>query len=132
PPAPSPAPPHAAAPAAARGPAVQAAPAVRAHARALEVDLATVVPTGPGGTVTMRDVETAGAAATSPAASQDLRGMRRAMALNMMRSVKQVAPATVLDDADIGDWQPDEDVTVRLIRAIVAGCAAAPDLNAWY
>lgn len=130
-PAPSPAPPHAAAPAAARGPAAQAAPAVRARARALEVDLATVVPTGPGGTVTMRDVETAAAAATG-AANQDLRGVRRAMALNMMRSVKQIAPATVIDDADIGDWQPDEDVTVRLIRAIVAGCAAAPDLNAWY
>ncbi len=108
---------------------VKAAPAVRAHARELHVDLAHVVPSGPGGTVTLADVD---AAAGARSGAEDLRGVRRAMALNMMRSVKQIAPATVLDDADIDAWRPDEDMTVRLIRAIVAGCKAAPDLNAWY
>ena len=108
---------------------VKAAPAVRARGRELGVDLAHVVATGPGGTITLRDLE---AIAPAPDGAEPLRGVRRAMALNMMRSVKQVAAATVLDDADIGGWRADEDVTIRLIRAIVAGCKAAPDLNAWY
>jgi pyruvate dehydrogenase E2 component (dihydrolipoamide acetyltransferase) len=43
-----------------------------------------------------------------------------------------VVPVTVSDDADAGDWGADADVTLRLIRAIVAGCRAEPALNAWY
>jgi 2-oxoisovalerate dehydrogenase E2 component (dihydrolipoyl transacylase) len=112
-------------------PAIKATPAVRARARELGVDLAHIVPTGPGDTATIADVEAA--ARPAPAApGEALRGVRRTMALNMMRAVKLVAPATVLDDADIGGWRADEDVTIRLIRAVVAGCKAAPDLNAWY
>jgi pyruvate dehydrogenase E2 component (dihydrolipoamide acetyltransferase) len=37
-----------------------------------------------------------------------------------------------MDDADIHAWGPDENVMLRLIRAIVAGCKAEPSLNAWY
>lgn len=112
-------------------PAIKATPAVRARARELGIDLAHVVPTGPGDTATIADVE----AAARPAPrgeGEPLRGVRRTMALNMMRSVKLVAAATVLDDADIGGWRAGEDVTIRLVRALVAGCKAAPDLNAWY
>jgi pyruvate dehydrogenase E2 component (dihydrolipoamide acetyltransferase) len=43
-----------------------------------------------------------------------------------------VVPATIVDDADIGDWPADADVTLRLIAAVAAGCAAAPALNAWF
>jgi pyruvate dehydrogenase E2 component (dihydrolipoamide acetyltransferase) len=41
-------------------------------------------------------------------------------------------PATLVDDADIHAWPKGTDVTVRLIRAIVAGCKAEPALNVWY
>jgi pyruvate dehydrogenase E2 component (dihydrolipoamide acetyltransferase) len=39
---------------------------------------------------------------------------------------------TLFDDADLHDWQGDQDVTIRLLRSISAGCAAEPGLNAWF
>jgi pyruvate dehydrogenase E2 component (dihydrolipoamide acetyltransferase) len=109
---------------------VRAAPAVRARARELGIDLSRVTPSGPGGAVTTEDVEAA--AAGTSAVVEELKGVRRAMALNMRRSGDEVVPATVSDDADIGDWPPAEDITIRLVRAVAAGCRAAPALNAWY
>ncbi|MBM3568478.1 MAG: 2-oxo acid dehydrogenase subunit E2 [Alphaproteobacteria bacterium] len=64
--------------------------------------------------------------------AEPLAGVRRAMAANMRRSGDEVVPATVLEDADIGDWAATEDVTVRLIRAVAAAVAASPALNVWY
>ena len=49
----------------------------------------------------------------------------------MAHAHAEVVPATVSDDADLDAWT-DGDVTIRLVRAIVAGCAAEPALNAWY
>jgi len=37
-----------------------------------------------------------------------------------------------MDDSDIHAWPAGTDTTVRLIRAIVAGCKAEPALNVWY
>ena len=55
------------------------------------------------------------------------------MALNMARAHSEVAPATLWEEADIEVWSaPDADVTSRLVRAIAAGCAAEPALNAWF
>lgn len=110
--------------------AVRAAPAVRALASARGVDLAAIAGTGPDGTITRADVE---AAAARPAAGyQPLAGVRRAMALAMARSGRSVVPATVNDDADVDAWPEDADVTRRLVAAVIAGCAAAPALNAWF
>jgi pyruvate dehydrogenase E2 component (dihydrolipoamide acetyltransferase) len=58
--------------------------------------------------------------------------MRRAMAQRMTAAHAEIVPATVTDEADIDDWQPGEDVTIRLARAIAAACKAEPALNAWY
>jgi len=108
---------------------VRATPAVRARAHALAVDLATIAPSGPARTVTLADVEKAAAASTER--PQALRGARRAMAANMIRAARDVVPATVHDDADVEPWfTGSEDVTLRLIRAVIAGCAAEPALNA--
>ena len=41
-------------------------------------------------------------------------------------------PPRVTDEADIGGWKAGEDVTMRLVRAIVAGCGAVPALNAHF
>lgn len=71
------------------------------------------------------------ASADLPHGYQPLRGVRRAMARNMAVSGAEVVPATVLDEADLHLWAPRTDTTARLVRAIVAGCAAAPALNAW-
>jgi pyruvate dehydrogenase E2 component (dihydrolipoamide acetyltransferase) len=105
----------------------RAAPAVRARARALDVDLSRTIPSGPHGTVTLADVEKA--AALAPDQSGILRGARRAMAINMARAGREVVPATLQDDADVEHWKLDEDVTIRLIRALIVACEAEPGLN---
>jgi 2-oxoisovalerate dehydrogenase E2 component (dihydrolipoyl transacylase) len=116
----------------ASGAGVKAAPAVRQLAERLGVDLATLTPTGTGGHISKADVERAAANADGSGATERLRGVRRAMAKNMERAHVEVVPATVTEVADIGDWLEGVDVTMRLIRAIVAACRAEPALNAWY
>ncbi|MFQ5953859.1 MAG: dihydrolipoamide acetyltransferase family protein [Kiloniellales bacterium] len=114
------------------GPGVIATPAVRALARRLGVDLGVISPSGPQGRITAADVERAAAVIAEAGPLEPLRGVRRAMARNMERAHAEVVPATVTDIADIGDWPAGSDVTMRLIRAIVAGVEAEPALNAWY
>ena len=138
---------------------VKALPSVRILAKQLGVDLTDVQATGKNDTVSADDVRRAAqpsssasaAAATAgmyaPAARWDipkprtdvkygvaepLRGPRRAMHASMTRSRSEVAECTLFDDADIHNWTPGQDITVRIIRAIVAGCRAEPELNAWY
>lgn len=110
--------------------AVRASPAVRARAQTLGVELARISPTGPDGTITISDVEAAVGPTAQP--SHALRGAARTMALNMARAWREVAHATLYDDADIEGWAADTDVTVRLIRAIVAACGVEPKLNATF
>jgi pyruvate dehydrogenase E2 component (dihydrolipoamide acetyltransferase) len=52
------------------------------------------------------------------------------MAENMARSALEVPGSTVTDEVLVGRWPKDADVTLRLIRAIVAACRAEPALNA--
>jgi pyruvate dehydrogenase E2 component (dihydrolipoamide acetyltransferase) len=106
---------------------------VRELARELGIDLAGVDGTGPQGTVLARDVARAfrgGGAAD--AGWEPLRGARRAMAEAMARSHAEVAPATVHDEAPVGRWRGRGDITARLVRALCAGAAAEPALNAWF
>jgi pyruvate dehydrogenase E2 component (dihydrolipoamide acetyltransferase) len=113
-------------------PAVHASPAVRAFARERGVDLAEVARSGPGGTVTRADVERA-STTVGAGIGEPLRGVRRAMAINMARAHAEVVPATLWDQADVEPWwSPQADVTVRLIRAMAVACAAAPALNERY
>ncbi len=112
--------------------AVKATPAVRALARKLDIDLTMVMPTGPDGIVTSSDIERTARLLAELGPPEALRGVRRAMAQNMAQAQSEVAAATVIDDADIGAWQPPTDVTIRLIRALVAGCRVQPGLNAWF
>lgn len=127
---------------------VKAAPSVRALARELGVDLTQVAGSGPGGRITARDVakaaesapgerasrpQTREGEAPSPPASasteEKLSGPRRAMFHSMTAAHSEVALCTVMDDADIHDWESPRDFTPRLIRAMVAGARAAPRLN---
>jgi len=73
--------------------------------------------------------------AAQPAPSgewEPLRGTRRTMARTMAQSHQQVVPTTLMDDADIHAWAPNEDITARLIRALWVGASAEPGLNAWF
>lgn len=111
---------------------VKATPAVRALAKRMDVDLSIVTPSGPDGLITRGDVERVARIFAELGPIERLRGPRRVMARNMSMACAEVAPATLNDDADIGDWEDGQVVTLRLVRAIVAGCRAEPCLNAWY
>ncbi len=106
---------------------VHAAPVARRLARELGVDLLAVEGSGPEGAILAEDVKAAAAHG-----GERLRGVRRAMAEAMSASDASVVPATLTDRADISRWTAGEDPSVRLIRAVVAGCAAEPALNAGF
>ena len=106
---------------------VSASPAIRALAHQLGVDLTQIAGSGPQGTITRADVE------RSAPGARELSGMRRSMAINMAKAHAEVVPATVWDEADVGSWWSEHhDITIRLIRAVAAGCAAEPILNSWF
>ncbi|HYL87896.1 MAG TPA: dihydrolipoamide acetyltransferase family protein [Burkholderiales bacterium] len=110
---------------------VKATPAVRALARSLNVDLATLKPTGPGGTATTEDVKRA-ARSPLPAAQSAQKGMRATMARNMALAHQEIAAVTVIDDADVEHWPKGTSALARIARAMVVATKAEPGLNAWY
>lgn len=63
---------------------------------------------------------------------EQLKGVRRNMARVMAAAHAQVVPTTLCDDADIHAWSPGNDITGRLVRAIVRASRAVPALNAWF
>lgn len=149
PPAPAVAAPSESAPARApsrSGPAAagRAMPAVRLLARELEIDISLLEGTGPGGAVLVRDVAAAfkarfgEAKAASPEAQAPeegyapLTGPRRSMAQNLARSQAEVAAATVHEEASLAAWPDRGDLTVRLLRAMLAGIRAEPIFNSWF
>jgi pyruvate dehydrogenase E2 component (dihydrolipoamide acetyltransferase) len=119
---------------------VRAAPAVRMLARRLGVDLTACNATGRHGLISVDDVlaranvGTGGGAPAVPGITDDdrLRGTRKTMSVSMSQSRDQIAMCTVFDDADIQSWYGHADITVRIIRAIVAGAKAEPGLNALF
>lgn len=122
-------------PKAAAGTGIKAIPAIRMLAKKLNVDLSTVAATGPNGQITAEDVERAVHQPIEKVVLEGyeaVRGVRRAMATAMSQSHAEVVPVTIMDDADIYAWPTGADITLRVIRAIVAACKAEPALNAWF
>jgi 2-oxoisovalerate dehydrogenase E2 component (dihydrolipoyl transacylase) len=123
---------------------IKATPSVRTQAKRLGIDLAEITPTGKNGQITAKDLEAFDGKEKSPARpattrraltpgqSTPLRGSRRAMAQSMSMTRDEVALCTMFDDADIHEWLNKRDFTARMMRAIVAGCAAEPGLNGFF
>ena len=107
-------------------------PAVRALAHRLNVDLTIVTPTGPDGMITAADVQRVHKVLTDVGPIEKLKGPRKAMSRAMSQARDEVMPTTVTEDAVLHVWTTPQDLTVRLIRALVAGVKAQPALNAWY
>jgi 2-oxoisovalerate dehydrogenase E2 component (dihydrolipoyl transacylase) len=130
-------------------------PAARELARRLGIDVDSLQGSGSAGLVTLDDVLAAqpaalesmpriarptsamrpvtGSADTASSGELEvLRSLRRAMAQSMTLARDNVMECTVFDDADIEGWRQGGDYTVRLLRAIAAGCRAEPGLNAWF
>lgn len=123
----------------AQGATIKATPAVRALAQRLRVDLAQVIPSGPGNTITSQDVEKAEALQTKQNNTEmklqqyePLTGVRRNMAQAMMRAHAEIVPVTVMEDAKLFQWKEKQDITVRLIQAIGHAYKKEPALNAWF
>lgn len=133
-------------PAAAQGVRIKASPVVRKLANELGVDLNSVSPTGPAGSITSADVSAAAkgnntvvnqtsqttADIAAPAGYTALHGVTRSMAINMALAQQQVAPVTLVDDADIHHFGPDVDISVRIMRAVQHACEQVPKLNAHF
>ena len=63
---------------------------------------------------------------------EQLKGVRRNMARVMADAHSKVVPTTLVDDADLHAWMGKQDITARLVRAIVTACKTVPALNAWF
>ncbi|MBL8257049.1 MAG: 2-oxo acid dehydrogenase subunit E2 [Pseudoxanthomonas mexicana] len=63
---------------------------------------------------------------------EQLKGVRRNMARVMADAHAKVVPTTLSDDADVHAWTPGNDLTGRLVRAIVRACKTVPAMNAWF
>ena len=63
---------------------------------------------------------------------EPLKGVRRNMARVMADAHAKVVPTTLNDDADMQAWSPGNDLTARLVRALVSACKAVPAMNAWF
>ena len=112
---------------------VKAMPAARVLAKHLNIDLHLVTPTGPQGLITPDDVKNfAGKETSHVTKGETLHGVRRFMAQAMMQSHRDIVPVTIVDDADITDLPPKSDLTVLLLKAMVAAAKAEPALNAWF
>ena len=106
---------------------VQATPVVRRIAQELNVDLATVAGSGPGGRITEEDVRAA--ASGGDGRREPLRGVRRVIAEHMARAHREVAPVTWVEECDLEDV-PLERLLPTVVKACVDSLREFPELNA--
>jgi pyruvate dehydrogenase E2 component (dihydrolipoamide acetyltransferase) len=110
---------------------IKAMPAVRMLAKQLQVDLASVIPTGKDGQILAEDIKRM-LANVSDEKAEPLHGARLFMAKAMAQSHEEVVNVTIIEDADITHLSQDSDITYCVMQAMVAGIKAEPSLNAWF
>src|SRR5438876_5072509 len=113
---------------------VQATPLVRKIAQELDVDLAAVTPTGPGGRITEADVRGAAEPASAKWAQAEgrrekVRGVRRQIVEHLTRAHREVPAVTYVEECDFSG------VDLALLVPTVLQAAALslkefPELNA--
>lgn len=111
---------------------IKATPAVKALAQRMGVDLTALIGTGPHHMITVSDVKHAQTHGQAPEGFELIKGSRRMMMQAMRESHVQICPVTLFDDADISAWKGKQDMSVRIIRAVVKACQTEPSLNATY
>ena len=123
----------------------RSSPAARQAARALSVDLATVTGTGPGGAITLTDVERAAAAASPTEARDRTAAMRAAIAAAMTRSKREIPHfylSATIDMTRADAWLTGENarrpVTDRLLpvllllKSVARALVDVPELNGFW
>jgi pyruvate dehydrogenase E2 component (dihydrolipoamide acetyltransferase) len=123
-------------------------PAARARAHALGLDLQALRGTGPGGTITLDDVNKAGPASAGgpkPPADDQIHDMRRVIAKAMSRSKREI-PHYYLSMqccfSSARSWLDQHNATVPieqrllpsalLLKAVALAARAMPDFNGFY
>lgn len=109
---------------------ITALPSARLLAKKLGVELNATKGTGPNGLITDSDIYNE-ARRQSPG-TEVLKGARRTMVSTMTESHHNVAAVTITEEANLGDWASGEDISGRLIKAVVYACKQEPALNAWF
>lgn len=136
---------------AAASPRATASPAVRHRARELQIDLAEVQGTGPGGRVVHADLDRQLAVGRAPRVvgadterTEPVRGLRRRIAERLTQAWSEIPHITYVEEVDatelealraeLNGRQPQRRVTMLpfVVRAIVVACREQPRLNARY
>lgn len=110
---------------------ILATPYVKATAKSRNIDLSTVLGSGPGGQIVLQDL-TIKDLNKLPLSGEPLKGARKAMAKNMSRAHSEVVKVTLNEDADLYRWKEKQATTLRVIRALREACKAEPILNSWF
>ncbi len=120
---------------------IAATPPVRKAARDLAVDLASVVGSGPGGRITLEDVQRAAGAGSTPASGnaddEPISATRRTIAENLGRAISevpQVSTFRTVDCSALEDFRRAAGVSPLPVvaRALIDVCSRHPLLNASY
>ena len=112
---------------------VKTTPTIRHLAKKMGVNLNDIQGSGDHGVITKQDLEQAAHSQSQlPEGFEPLHGVRRAMQQSMLKSHQDIVPVSIFDEVDIHHWPSQTDITVRLIKAIIAGIEAEPALNAWF
>lgn len=109
---------------------VTAMPSARLLAKKLGVNLDKVSGTGPNGLIIDNDIYHE--AGRQEPGTELLKGARRTMATTMTESHHAVAAVTITEEASLANWNQEEDISARLIKAVVYACKQEPALNAWF
>jgi pyruvate dehydrogenase E2 component (dihydrolipoamide acetyltransferase) len=117
------------APAGARPERVAATPLVRKIAEELDVDLASLTGTGPGGRITEDDVRAAAGSPPEEGQRVPLRGVRRVIAENMARAHREVPAVTWVEECDFENVEM-ELLLATVVKACTESLAEYPELNA--
>ncbi len=107
-----------------------ALPSARLLAQKLGVNLDHVKGSGPDGLIVDADIYHE--AGKQRPGTEVLKGARRTMVATMAESHKNVASVTITEEAVLDGWSHDEDISIRLIQAIVHACQEEPAMNAWF
>lgn len=104
-------------------------PGVRALARRRGIDL-----TSQGARkIRFRDLNNLSKVTTPcPDELEPLSPVRRAMIASMEHSHQTVVPVTLTDVANISAWFGEQNITLRILRAMVVACETEPMLNATF
>ncbi|WP_428775312.1 dihydrolipoamide acetyltransferase family protein [Vibrio sp.] len=109
---------------------ITALPSARLLAQRLGVDLSKVDGSGPNGLIIDADIYQA--CDKQIPGTEVLKGARRTMVGTMAEAHRNVASVTITEEVLLSEWATDEDISARLIKAIVYACTQEPALNAWF